>query len=374
MIIGVPKEIKNNEYRVGLIPASVQELTRQGHTVLVETNAALGIDFSDADYQKVGAKILLNANEIFAQAELIIKVKEPQAIERAMLREDQILFTYLHLAADLPQIQDLIESKTTCIAYETVENAKGGLPLLMPMSEVAGRMSIQVGAQFLQKSEGGRGILLGGVTGVEPAKVVVIGGGTVGRNAAQMAIGLGAEVTILDNKLDILHSIKNQLGYTIKTVYSTAESLEQHVLEADLVIGCVLIPGAHTPKLVTAEHIKQMKPGAVVVDVAIDQGGCFATSHPTTHENPTYIVDDIVHYCVANMPGAVPRTSAFALNHATLPYILNLANKGYKQALLDDSGFLEGLNVFKGQITCKTVAESFDLPYVDSVTALEISD
>ncbi|WP_105189772.1 alanine dehydrogenase [Pseudoalteromonas sp. T1lg48] len=371
MIIGVPKEIKNHEYRVGMIPASARELINHGHEVIVETNAGLGIGFTDEDYIEVGAKILPTAAEIFAQAEMIIKVKEPQAVERAMLRKDQILFTYLHLAPDLPQTEDLVKSGAICIAYETVTDAKGGLPLLAPMSEVAGRMSIQAGAQALEKSKQGLGMLLGGVPGVEPAKVVVIGGGMVGRNAAQMAVGLGADVTILDRNIDVLRSLNAQFGSLAKVVYSTADALEKHVVDADLVIGGVLIPGAAAPKLVTAEHIKAMKPGAAIVDVAIDQGGCIATSKPTTHDEPTYIVDDVVHYCVANMPGAVPRTSTFALNNATLPYIIKLANKGYKQALLEDKHFLEGLNVIKGKVTYKEVAEAFNMEYVDPRTAVE---
>ncbi|WP_373020256.1 alanine dehydrogenase [Thiomicrorhabdus sp.] len=370
MIIGVPKEIKNNEYRVGMIPANVRELVKHNHQVLVETHAADGIGFSDEDYRQAGAEIVVDAADIFKRADMIIKVKEPLAQERAMLREGQILFTYLHLAPDLAQTQDLINSKAICIAYETVKDNHGGLPLLAPMSEVAGRMSVQVGAHFLQKMYGGRGVLLAGVTGVETAKVVVIGGGTVGRNAVQVAVGLGAETVVLDRNLDALRLIEMQFGNSIKTIYSTAESLEKHVLEADVVIGAVLIPGASAPKLVTAEHIKKMKPGSVIVDVAIDQGGCTETSRPTSHENPTYIVDGVVHYCVTNMPGAVPTTSAFALNNATLPYILNLANKGYKQALLDDEGFLQGLNVFQGQVTNQSVAEALNLPFSDPRTAL----
>ncbi|MFC3031380.1 alanine dehydrogenase [Pseudoalteromonas fenneropenaei] len=371
MIIGVPKEIKNHEYRVGMVPASVRELINHGHQVFVEHNAGSGIGFTDDDYIAAGAEILATAQEVFAKADMIVKVKEPQAVERAMLREGQILFTYLHLAPDLPQTEDLIKSKAICIAYETVTDARGGLPLLAPMSEVAGRMSIQAGAQALEKSRLGRGMLLGGVPGVEPAKVVIIGGGMVGRNAAQMAVGLGADVVILDRSIDVLRSLNAQFGSQAKVIYSTADALEKHVLEADLVIGGVLVPGAAAPKLVTAEHIKAMKPGSAIVDVAIDQGGCVATSKPTTHAEPTYIVDDVVHYCVANMPGAVPRTSTFALNNATLPYIVKLANKGYKQALLDDPHFMNGLNVINGQVTFKEVAEGFGMPYVDPRTALQ---
>ncbi|HEY7865839.1 MAG TPA: alanine dehydrogenase [Psychromonas sp.] len=370
MIIGVPKEIKNHEYRVGMVPGSVRELTNHGHRVLVEKNAGLGIGFSDQDYINVGASILTHAAEIFASAEMIIKVKEPQAIERAMLREGQILFTYLHLAPDLPQTEDLIKSKAICIAYETVTDNQGGLPLLAPMSEVAGRMSIQAGAQALEKSNAGRGMLLGGVPGVAPAKVVIIGGGMVGNNAAQMAVGMGAEVVILDRNVNVLRRLDAQFGNKIKTVYSTTEALEEHVLEADLVIGGVLVAGAAAPKLVTAEHIKNMKPGSAIVDVAIDQGGCIATSKATTHADPTFIVDDVVHYCVANMPGAVPLTSTFALNNATLPFIIKLANKGYKEALLSDPHFLNGLNVINGQVTCASVAQNLGFEFVDPKVAL----
>ena len=371
MIIGVPKEIKNHEYRVGMVPASVRELVNHGHQVIVETDAGMGIGFTNEDYTQAGAEILATAADVFAKADMIVKVKEPQAVERAMLREDQILFTYLHLAPDLPQTEDLVKSKAICIAYETVTDSRGGLPLLAPMSEVAGRMSIQAGAQALEKSNHGRGMLLGGVPGVEAAKVVVIGGGMVGRSAAQMAVGLGAEVVVLDRNIDVLRALDAQFGNKVKAIYSTADALEKHVLEADLVIGGVLIPGAAAPKLVTAEHIKAMKPGSAIVDVAIDQGGCIATSKATTHADPTFIVDEVVHYCVANMPGAVPRTSTFALNNATLPFIINLANKGYKKALLDDANFLKGLNVIKGQVTYKEVAEAFNMPYVDPRTAVE---
>ncbi|WP_417349632.1 alanine dehydrogenase [Ferrimonas sp.] len=365
MIIGVPKEIKNHEYRVGMVPASVRELTRRGHQVLVQTQAGSGIGFDDQDYINAGAEILGTAEQVFAQAEMIVKVKEPQAVERAMLRPGQILFTYLHLAPDLPQTEDLVKSGAICIAYETVTDDKGGLPLLAPMSEVAGRMSIQAGAQALEKSNQGRGMLLGGVPGVEPAKVVVIGGGMVGRNAALMAVGLGADVTILDRNVNVLRDLNHQFENRAKVIYSTAEALEKHVLEADLVIGGVLIPGAAAPKLVTREHISKMKSGAAIVDVAIDQGGCAETSKPTTHQDPVYIIDDVVHYCVANMPGAVPRTSTFALNNATLPYIVALAEKGYKQALLDDKHLLNGLNVMDGKITCEEVAEALNFEFVE---------
>lgn len=372
MLIGIPKEIKNHEYRVGMLPSSVRELIINGHQVIVERDAGSGIGFSDQDYIDIGAKILGTAAEIFEQAEMIIKVKEPLAKERAMLREDQILFTYLHLAPDLPQTEDLIKSKAVCIAYETVTANNGSLPLLAPMSEVAGRMSIQAGAQCLEKSNAGRGMLLGGVPGVSPAKVVIIGGGVVGSNAAQMAIGMGAHVIILDRSIDVLRKLDAQFGAQIETVFSSNDALEQHVLSADLVIGGVLVPGAAAPKLVTKDMIKQMKPGAAVVDVAIDQGGCFATSHATTHAEPTYIVDQVVHYCVANMPGAVPHTSTFALNNATLPYIMSIANNGYKEALKKDPHLMNGLNVHKGVVTCKSVAENLDFEFVAAADAIKM--
>jgi alanine dehydrogenase len=370
MIIGVPKEIKNHEYRVGMTPASVRELVAHGHSVFVETNAGSGIGFGDADYAASGATVLGTAAEVFAKAEMIVKVKEPQAVERAMLREGQILFTYLHLAPDLPQTEDLIKSKAICIAYETVTDSRGGLPLLAPMSEVAGRMSIQAGARALEKSCSGRGMLLGGVPGVEPAKVVVIGGGMVGTNAAQMAVGLGADVVVLDRSVDVLRRINAQFNGAVKAIYSTADALEKHILEADLVIGGVLIPGAAAPKLVTREHVRKMKAGSAIVDVAIDQGGCVETSYATTHAEPTFIVDDVVHYCVANMPGAVPLTSTFALNNATLPFIIKLANKGYKSALLEDQHLLNGLNVINGHVVNQHVAEALNLTFVDPRQAL----
>ncbi|MBR9727140.1 alanine dehydrogenase [Shewanella intestini] len=370
MIIGVPTEIKNHEYRVGMVPSSVRELTNHGHEVYVQSDAGMGIGFTNQDFINAGAKILETAAQIFATAEMIVKVKEPQAVERAMLRHDQILFTYLHLAPDLPQTQDLIESGSVCIAYETVTDDRGGLPLLAPMSEVAGRMSIQAGARALEKSLQGRGMLLGGVPGVEPAKVVIIGGGMVGSNAAQMAVGMGADVVILDRSIDVLRRLNVQFGSSIKAIYSTADAIERHVLEADLVIGGVLVPGAAAPKLVTKDHIKRMKPGSAIVDVAIDQGGCVETSYATTHQEPTFIVDDVVHYCVANMPGAVARTSTFALNNATLPYIIKLANLGYKAALNQDKHLLNGLNVMHGQLVCKEVAEALNLPFTAPQTLL----
>ncbi|MCG3728028.1 alanine dehydrogenase [Vibrio cincinnatiensis] len=370
MIIGIPKEIKNHEYRVGMIPANVRELLSYGHQVIVETHAGTGIGFSDDDYIAAGASILPSAADIFAQADMIVKVKEPQVIERAMLKEGQILFTYLHLAPDFPQTEALIKSKAVCIAYETVTDNMGRLPLLAPMSEVAGRMSVQAGALTLEKSHAGMGLLLGGVPGVAPAKVVILGGGVVGANAARMAMGLKADVTILDKNIDVLRRLDEEFQGRAKLIYSTSDAIEQQALEADLVIGAVLIPGAAAPKLVTKEHIQRMKPGSAIVDVAIDQGGCIETSRPTTHDNPTYVVNDVVHYCVANMPGAVARTSTFALNNATLPYIVKLANQGYQQALLNDPGFLKGLNVIHGQVTCREVADNFKLPYVSPLDAI----
>ncbi|HWS26335.1 MAG TPA: alanine dehydrogenase [Xanthomonadales bacterium] len=370
MLIGVPKEIKNHEYRVGMVPGSVRELTQHGHQVIVETLAGSGIGFSDADYVAAGAKVLGTAAEVFAQAEMIVKVKEPQAIERARLREGQVLFTYLHLAPDLPQTEDLIKSGATCIAYETVTANNGGLPLLAPMSEVAGRMSIQAGATALQKANGGRGMLLGGVPGVAPAKVVILGGGVVGANAALMAVGMGARVIVLDRNVDVLRRLVAQFGTRIEPVFSSHDAVESAVLTADLVIGGVLIPGAAAPKLVSAAMVKRMKPGAAVVDVAIDQGGCFETAHATTHADPTYIVDDVVHYCVANMPGAVPRTSTFALNNATLPFILELATKGAKRAMAENIHLLRGLNVHAGKVTYQPVAEGFGFEYVPAEKAL----
>ncbi|MHA2938428.1 alanine dehydrogenase [Vibrio sp. RC27] len=370
MLIGVPKEIKNHEYRVGMTPASVKELSSRGHRILIETSAGMGIGFSDQDYLDAGADIAPDAATVFAESEMIVKVKEPQAVERAMLREDQILFTYLHLAPDAEQTEDLIKSKAVCIAYETVTSDKKTLPLLAPMSEVAGRMAIQAAMASLEKSHGGCGMLLGGVPGVEPAKVTIIGAGVVGRNAAQMAVGVGAEVVILDRNTDALREVDAIYQGRIKTVYSTADSIEKHATTSEVVVGSVLLPGASAPKLITRELIKKMKPGSVIVDVAIDQGGCAETSKATTHQDPIYIVDDVVHYCVANMPGGVARTSTFALNNATLPYIVALADKGYKDALLNDQHLLNGLNVFRGQITNQSVAESRNLEYVAPKEAL----
>lgn len=363
MIIGVPKEIKVHEYRVGLTPASVSEFVRNGHKVIVETMAGSGIGFSDEDYTAVGAEIIATPEQIFAEAEMIVKVKEPQLNECAMLNENHLLYTYLHLAADPAQTEALMASGCTAIAYETVTNEAGGLPLLAPMSEVAGRMSIQAGAHALEKAVGGRGILLGGVPGVAPAKVVVIGGGVSGMNAAEMAVGMGADVSIFDRNVDVLRKLDARFRGSVKTRYSTSHDLEEAVLEADLVIGAVLVAGAAAPKLVSAELVKRMKDGAVLVDISIDQGGCFENSKPTTHADPTFIVDGIVHYCVANMPGAVARTSTFALNNATLPFGLALANKGWKQACKDDKHLANGVNVSGGFVTYAAVAHDLGKEY-----------
>ena len=372
MRVGVPREIKNNEFRVGLTPGSVREVVAHGHQVLVETGAGRGIGYSDEIYRQAGAQVVDTAEEIFSQAEMIVKVKEPQAAERAMLRPGQILFTYLHLAPDPDQTRDLVNSGAVCIAYETVTSPSGGLPLLAPMSQVAGRMAIQAGAHCLEESQGGKGLLLGGVPGVAPAKVVIIGGGVVGHHAAAMAVGLEAEVWVLDRSNEVLKYLWRQFGSSIHTVYSTAETLEEHVLSADLVVGSVLIPGAAAPKLVSADMVAAMEPGSVLVDVAIDQGGCFATSRPTTHAEPTFNLHDVVHYCVANMPGAVPRTSTYALNNATLPFVLALADKGYQQALIDDRHLRNGLNVHQGEVTLRQVAEIQGYSYAsaDSVLGL----
>ena len=370
MRIGIPKEIKVHEYRVGLVPASVRELIHNGHEVVVETNAGAGVGFEDSDYAAIGAEILPTAADVFETAEMVVKVKEPQAAEISLLRQDQILFTYLHLAAEPDQTQGLVDSGCVAIAYETVTDDRGGLPLLAPMSEVAGRMSIQVGALCLEKEKGGMGILLGGVPGVPVAKVVVLGGGVVGTNAARMAMGLEASVTVIDKSLPRLNELDMQFGPTLNTIYATMESVEQYVIGADLVIGAVLIPGAAAPRLVTKDMIKQMQKGSVVVDVAIDQGGCFETSKPTTHAEPTYIVDDVVHYCVTNMPGAVARTSARALNNATLPFVLDLANKGYVQALIDDPHLMAGLNIHKGHVTYEAVARDLGMDFVPPAEAI----
>ena len=370
MIVGTVREIKNHEYRVGLTPESVHELAAHGHEVLVESGAGEGIGAHDALYERAGARIVPAAADIFATAEMIVKVKEPQTDERAMLRSGQILYTYLHLAPDPEQTRDLIASGATCIAYETVTDDSGGLPLLKPMSQVAGRMSIQAGATALEKANGGRGVLLGGVPGVLPAKVAVIGGGVVGFNAAQMAAGLGADVSILDRDPQALERLGMYFEARAKTRFSNRANLAECVAEADLVIGAVLIPGAAAPKLVTSEMLGTMKKGAVLVDVAIDQGGCFETSHATTHAAPTYIVDGIVHYCVANMPGAVARTSTYALNNVTLPHALRIADLGWQEAMRRDPHLLAGLNVWDGKVTYQAVAEDLGLPYTPAREAL----
>jgi alanine dehydrogenase len=372
MRIGVPKEIKDHEYRVGLTPSSVAELVHHGHQVLVETGAGIGSGLSDAEYQAAGAQLIDNAEAIFSQAEMIIKVKEPQAAERRQLKAGQILYTYLHLAPDADQTRDLVDSGATCIAYETVTSASGGLPLLTPMSEVAGRLAPQVGAHALEKAAGGRGILLGGVPGVPAAEVVILGGGVSGTHAATIALGMGANVVVVDRSADALRRLSAQFGTGVRTIYSTRSAIEELVKRADLLIGTVLIPGAAAPKLVTRAMLKTMKPGSVIVDVAIDQGGCCETSRPTTHSHPTYVVDGIVHYCVANMPGAVARTSTFALNNATLPLALALADKGWKGALLEDVHLRKGLNVHAGKITCKPVADAHNLPFVRPESVLDM--
>ncbi|WP_456268827.1 alanine dehydrogenase [Kushneria sp. AK178] len=371
MKIAIPAEIKNHEYRVSMTPAGVRELFDQGHEVVVEQGAGTGTGYSDQDYEQAGARIEADVEALWAGAELIIKVKEPQPVEVARLGEHQTLFTYLHLAADETLTRGLMESGATCIAYETVTDDRGGLPLLAPMSSVAGRMAVQAGAHGLEKAQGGAGILLPGVPGVAPAGVTVIGGGVVGENAARMALGLGADVTVLDRSLPRLETLDQRYQGRLRTVYSTQDAIEAAARESDLIIGAVLIPGASAPRLITRDMLSMMKPGSVLVDVAIDQGGCFETSHPTTHAEPSYIVDGIVHYCVANMPGAVARTSTQALSHATLPWILRLARDGWRKALKDDSHFRHGLNLTGGQIVHPAVAEAFDLPCtsVDDVLA-----
>lgn len=363
MLIGVPKEIKNFEYRVGLVPSSVRELVKNGHQILIQKGAGEKIGFDDESYINVGARIADAAEEIFHDAEMIIKVKEPQPQECSMLRPNQVLFTYLHLAPDPEQAKLLQQSGCIAIAYETVTSYNGGLPLLAPMSEVAGRMAIQAGATSLEIKNGGRGMLLGGVPGVSPAKVVVLGGGVVGTNSVRVAMGMGANVVVIDKSLERLYHLDLQFGSKINTIFSTTDSIEEHVLSADLVIGAVLIPGASAPRLVTKAMLSQMPVGSVIVDVSIDQGGCFETSKATTHENPTYVIDGVVHYCVANMPGAVPRTSAVALNNATLPFVLALANHGYKQAMRRNHHLLQGLNIANGKITYKAVAEALHQSY-----------
>lgn len=371
MLIAVPKEIKNHEYRVGLTPAGVQELVEAGHSLRVESMCGDAIGFHDKDYQQAGATIVNTAAEIYPCAEMIVKVKEPQPTEALMLGKNQTLFTYLHLAAEPQLAKQLLASGATCIAYETVSDAKGGLPLLAPMSEVAGRLSIQAAAHCLENAQGGRGVLLGGVPGVEAAKVAVIGAGVVGLNAARMAIGLGADVTILDHSLERLKYIDECFQGRIKTLFSNKATIEEQLKNADAVIGAVLIPGASAPKLVTRNMLKLMKKGSVLVDVAIDQGGCFESSHATTHQDPTYIVDDVIHYCVANIPGAVARTSTMALTNATLPFVMELANKGAEKALLDNAYLRAGLNVHGGVYTCKAVAEALAARYVTPLQAIK---
>lgn len=370
MLIGVPKEIKNHEYRIGLTPAGARELCAAGHQVMIQRDGGAAIGLTDDLYEKCGAQIIDTAEEIFAKAEMIIKVKEPQPNECAMLREGQLLYTYLHLAPDPEQTAALVKSGCTAIAYETVTDKKGGLPLLAPMSEVAGRMSIQAGAHALERAQGGIGVLLGGVPGVKPAQVLVIGGGVVGINAARMAMGMNANVTILDRSLERLKYLDELYGDRLNTIYSTREAIEEALPEVDLIIGAVLIPGAAAPKLVSRKDLSMMRQGTVLVDVAIDQGGCFETSKATTHQHPTYEVDGVIHYCVANMPGGVARTSTFALTNATLPFALQLARKGAKQAMLDDPHLLNGLNVHAGKITYEAVAQDLGYDYVPAAQAL----
>lgn len=363
MLIGVPKEIKNNEFRVGLVPGSVRELTANGHQVLVQRGAGLGIGFDDLAYEQVGGILIETAEEIYATADMIIKVKEPQLEECLLLRPGQVIFTYLHLAPDPEQARALQKSGCVAIAYETVTGRNGGLPLLAPMSEVAGRMAIQAGATSLEITHGGCGILLGGVPGVAPAKVVVLGGGVVGTNSVRVAMGMGARVVVIDKSLERLNLLDLQFGSRIMTIYSTADAIERHVATADLVVGAVLIPGGSAPRLVTRDMLQHMRHGSVMVDVSIDQGGCFETSRPTTHQNPTYTIDGVVHYCVSNMPGAVPRTSTFALNNVTLPFVLALANLGYEEAMRQDLNLRNGLNICKGKITHPAVAHALKQDY-----------
>ena len=370
MKVGVPKEIKNNEFRVGLTPDSVYEVVGRGHEVVLERGAGEGIGAVDVHYEAAGAKVVDSAAAVFELADLIVKVKEPMVTERAMLRAGQVLFTYLHLAPDAQQTRDLVASRAVCIAYETVTSAAGGLPLLAPMSEVAGRLSVQAGAHYLERAHGGKGKLLGGVPGVDAAKVVILGGGVVGTHAAHIAIGMGADVWVLDNSVDSLRRLWTQFGRALHTVFSTRVAVERHVREADLLIGGVLVPGAAAPKVVTRAMIATMEAGSVVVDVAIDQGGCFETSRPTTHAEPTFRVDEVVHYCVANIPGAVPRTSTYALNNATLPYLLQMCEKGYVQALTDNAHLRNGLNVHNGNVTNRQVADALGHDYVDPLQSM----
>ena len=372
MLIGCPKEVKPQEFRVGLTPNAVQEVILNGHAVLIETDAGAGSGFSDQLYKDAGAKIVQSAEEIFSQSEMIVKVKEPQRIERKMLKESQLLFTYLHLAPDLDQTQDLLESNCTAIAYETVTDDHGGLPLLAPMSEVAGRLAPQVGAWALQKANGGRGILLGGVPGVEPARVTIIGGGVVGTNAAKVALGMGADVTILERSITRMRQLDDIFRGNIKTIFANSGNTIEQLIAADLLIGAVLVPGATAPMLVSKSQLSLMKPGAVIVDVAIDQGGCFETSKATTHQDPIYNIDGIIHYCVANMPGAVARTSTIALGNATMPFILSLANKGWRNACKENEHLLNGLNVHLGNITYKAVGDALGLKSISPISAIGI--
>jgi alanine dehydrogenase len=371
MLIGVPKETKDSEYRVGLVPSAVRELTDKGHRVMVESGAGVGAGLADSDYQAAGAEIAA-ADDVFSRAELIVKVKEPLAAERKKLRRGQLLFTYLHLAPDPEQTADLIASGVSAIAYETVTSPQGTLPLLTPMSEVAGRMAPHVGANYLERTNGGRGVLIGGVPGVPPADVLVLGGGVSGTNAALIALGMGANVTVVDRNPEALRRITAQFGPQVRTAFSTRDVVETLCRRSDLVIGAVLIPGAAAPKLITAETVKAMKPGSVIVDIAIDQGGSSETSRPTTHSQPTYMVDDVVHYCVTNMPGAVARTSTFALNNVTLPFVLALADAGLRPAMAEDPHFRNGLNVHDGQVTHKAVASALKLPHVRAEAALRM--
>jgi alanine dehydrogenase len=370
MRIGVPREIKDHEYRVGLTPSSVSELVHHGHSVLVEAGAGLGSGLTDAEYEAAGARIAANADDVFASSDMIVKVKEPLAVERPKLRAGQILFTYLHLAPDAQQTRDLLASGAICIAYETVTSPSGGLPLLTPMSEVAGRLAPQVGAHCLERGAGGRGVLLGGVPGVPAGEVVILGGGVAGTHAATIALGMGANVTVVDRNPEALRRLAFHFGTGVRTIFSTRSAISEIVKRADLLIGTVLVPGAAAPKLITRDMLATMKQGAVIVDVAIDQGGCCETSRPTTHSNPTYVVDGIVHYCVTNMPGAVARTSTFALNNATLPFALAIAGKGWKKALADDAHLRAGLNVAAGRVAYKAVADSHGVDYTPAETLL----
>ncbi len=370
MRIGVPKEIKTQEHRVGLVPSSVRELVHHGHEVVVESGAGLGTGSGDETYAGAGARIAEDAAEVYGSAGLIVKVKEPQPREFKWLRQEQVLFTYLHLAADPDAAKGLQETGCTAIAYETVTDARGGLPLLAPMSEVAGRMSVQVGAHCLEKEQGGVGILLGGVPGVAPARVVILGGGVVGTNAARVAMGMEASVTVIDKSLSRLYQLDLQFGAMLRTIYSTVDAIETYVREADLVVGAVLVPGGSAPRLVSRELVAHMRKGSVIVDVCIDQGGCCETSRPTTLAEPTYVEEGVVHYCVTNMPGAVARTSAFALNNATLPFVLALAGKGYRQALADDPHLLAGLNAHRGRITHEAVARVLGCEYLPAAEAI----